>query len=47
MVLNSPKLGNGSFAVIKPAVIVLLNVPDGYDDDLIDNKGLSPNKMKI
>ena len=32
--LNQPKLGKGSFAGIKPAVIILGKVPEGYNKEL-------------
>lgn len=30
VVLNQPKIGNGSFAGIKPAVIIFAKIPPGY-----------------
>lgn len=39
IILNQPKIGNGSFAGIKPAVIILSKLPPGYsEEDIIDLK---------
>ncbi|CDW86409.1 UNKNOWN [Stylonychia lemnae] len=38
IILNQPKIGNGSFAGIKPAVIIYSRVPDGYNPILVDIK---------
>lgn len=38
IILNQPKIGNGSFAGIKPAVIIFNSVPDGYNPILVDVK---------
>lgn len=38
IILNQPKIGNGSFAGIKPSVIIFSKVPVGYNTNLIDLK---------
>eukprot|EP00347_Sterkiella_histriomuscorum_P021190 403334904 len=38
VVINQPKIGNGSFAGIKPATIVLNKVPQGYNQKLVDHQ---------
>jgi hypothetical protein len=35
IVLSQPKIGGGSFAGIKPAVVILSKVPEGYNKDLL------------
>jgi len=38
MILDQPKIGRGSFAGIKPGVIILSSLPEGFDQEIIDLK---------
>jgi hypothetical protein len=41
IVLNQPKVNNGSFAGIKPAVIIFNKIPKGFSSQVIDLKIVS------
>ena len=46
IVLNQPKVNNGSFAGIKPSVVIMTEVPLGFNPNLIDLKAKNDGKAE-